>query len=118
PFGWHDLWVTSRGYVTWYQTSFHDEQSLGEFTRGTFGGDFVRRAASVSAEFRFSLTRDVLKLSIFSDAALYTEVNRLLDRGPVHVAVSVGPGAHLLLEGIVQVDFYVAFGLRPEGTLA
>jgi hypothetical protein len=118
PFGWHDLWLKSHGYAAWYQTSFHDEQSLGEFLRGGFGRDFVRRAAGLGTEFRFSVTRDVFKVSLFTDFAGYMQVDNMAETGPLRVAFSFGPGAHFLLEGLVQLDLYLSFALRPVGTLA
>ena len=115
--------MRAYGYAVWYEASFHDEASLGEFLRGAFGADFVRRAGSLNAEFRFSITRDVLKVSVQSAAVLYTAIDLTprpgqppRDAGPVQVAFAVGPGAHLLLEGMFQLDFYLMFGLRPQGT--
>jgi hypothetical protein len=118
PFGWHDLWVRFNGYATWYQASFQDEKSLGEFLRGTFGRDFVYCGAAASTEFRFSITRDIFKVSLFSDAAVYQEVDNLAFNGPGRVAFAFGPGAHFLLEGLVQLDVYLALGVRPVGTQA
>lgn len=113
PFGWHDLWVRSRAYAAWYKTTFHDEASLGEFLHGAFGQDFIRRAASGEAEFRFSITRDVVKVSLNASAALYTKVDRTRDSGPLAVAFALTPGIHFLLDGMFQLDIYGAFGLRP-----
>ncbi len=114
PFGWHDLVLRANAYIVWYESVFHDEISLGEFLHGAFGATFVRRAASVNPEFRFSITRDVFKVSIQSEVAVYTDVDRLADRGPLKLAWSFGPGLHLLLEGMFQLDVYVTFGMRPK----
>ena len=86
-------------------------------------GDQVRRVASFTNEFRFSITRDVLKVSLQSTAAAYTAINAPRpdgmprtdrDGGDVRFAFSGGPGLHLLLEGMFQLDAYVMFGLRPQ----
>ncbi len=114
PFGWHDLWLRSGAYVVWYDSTFHDEASLGEFLHGAFGQDYVRRAANLNTEFRFSVTRDLFKLSLQSDVAIYTAVDRTRDQGPLQFASSFGPGLHLLLEGMFQLDIYVTIGLRPR----
>jgi hypothetical protein len=114
PFGWHDLWVRAYAFAVWYDSTFHDESSLGEYLHGAFGSEYVRRAASLNTEFRFSITRDVLKVGIQSDIALYTPIDRSKDAGPVLFAASVGPGLNLLLEGMFQLDVYVTFGLRPN----
>src|SRR6185295_9126810 len=87
---------------------------------GAFGSDYVRRAASINTEFRFSITRDVLKVGVQSEVALYTAVDRSSDAGPLLLATSLGPGLHILLEGMFQLDVYATFGLRPdwEGIIA
>jgi hypothetical protein len=118
PFGWHDLWIRTRGYATWYQWSFHDEQSLGELLRGVFGRDYVLRGANLSTEFRFSITRDIFKLSLSSDVAIYSPVESLQDTGQLRAAFDFGPGAHFLLEGLLQLDMYFTVGVRPVGTTA
>jgi len=117
PFGWHDLWLRSSAYVVWYETQFHDEASLGDFLHGAFGQDFVRRAANINTEFRFSITRDLLKVSVQGDFAIYTAVDRTRDQGPLQFASSFGPGLHLLLEGMFQLDMYLTFGLRPRSVV-
>ena len=68
----------------------------------------------MNTEFRFSITRDVFKVSVQSDLAIYTAHNRITDQGPLQFASSVGPGAHLLLEGMFQLDMYLTIGLRPK----
>ncbi|MBL8952745.1 MAG: hypothetical protein JNK82_18335 [Myxococcaceae bacterium] len=117
PFGWHDFWLRSGAYVVWYESQFHDEASLGEFLHGAFGQDFVRRAANINTEFRFSVTRDLLKISVQSDLAIYTAVDRTRDQGPLQFASSFGPGLHILLEGMFQLDMYLTIGLRPRGVI-
>ncbi|MBK7857188.1 MAG: hypothetical protein IPJ65_00935 [Archangiaceae bacterium] len=117
PFGWHDFWVRAYAFAVWYQSSFHDESSLGEYLHGAFGSEYVRRAASINTEFRFSITRDVLKVGVQSDFALYTPIDRSKDAGPILFATSIGPGLNLLLEGMFQLDVYVTFGLRPNWPL-
>jgi hypothetical protein len=49
---------------------------------------------------------------------VYQEVDNLAFNGPGRVAFAFGPGAHFLLEGLVQLDVYVALGVRPVGTQA
>lgn len=114
PFGWHDLWLRANGFAVWYESTFHDESSLGDYLHGAFASEFVRRAASVNTEFRFSLTRDLLKLGVWSEVAVFTAVDRSQDRGPLQLAAAFGPGIHLLLEGMFQLDGYVTFGLWPH----
>lgn len=113
-FGWHDLWVRARGYAAWQDVSVLDEVSVGEFLRGGFGGEFIRRGAGGGAEFRFSLSRDLIKLGIFTDWAVFTETKGVRDVGPTRVAGVIGPGLNLLVAGLLQLDIYLAFGWRSH----
>jgi hypothetical protein len=121
PFGWHDLWLKSQGRFTWGDVQFHDEQNLGELMRGVFGNTYVRKAGNASAEFRFSLSRDVLKLSVFAQAAAWGEVTRVATATqPVNSETfryggSAGPGFHALIQGMFQLDIYASFGLMSTG---
>jgi hypothetical protein len=115
PFGWHDLWIKSRLRFLWGDIQFHDEEGLGELLRGLFGGTYVRKGGNASAEFRFSLSRDILKLSIFAEGAAWGEVNR----NPPHagdetprVGLATGPGFHALIQGMFQLDIYAIFGIK------
>jgi hypothetical protein len=114
PFGWHDLWIKSRLRFLWGDIQFHDEEGLGELLRGLFGGTYVRKGGNASAEFRFSLSRDILKLSIFAEGAAWGEVNRTTlhygDETP-RVGLATGPGFHALIQGMFQLDIYATFGL-------
>lgn len=110
PFGWHDLWLKGRGLWHWGEVPFHDERAMGELLHGIFGDEFVRRAASVTAEYRFSLTRDVLKLSFFHDLSAYGHVERAEDVDSLRFANAFGPGLHVLFEGMLQLDLYLTFG--------
>jgi hypothetical protein len=130
-FGWHDLWVSSRSRLAFGDVQFHDEESLGELIR-CFGDVFVRKDAQVLTEFRFSLSRDVLKLSFFTAAAVYGEICRGTAPGAdptgacFYVAtgqetprfgISGGPGLHALIQGMFQLDLYAAFGVLSTGRL-
>lgn len=117
PWGWHDIWLKARGAWLWGEVPFHyDELVAGTHLRSVFGDTYVHRVASVGGEFRFSITRDVYKLSLFQDVATWGElVDR--DRGieTVRVGTSFGPGFHALIEGMLQVDIYLAFGIDSAG---
>lgn len=110
--GWHDFWVKSSGRLAWGEVTFHDELSLGHFTRGLFSDQFVPSAVNLSLEFRFSLTRDVLKLSLFHDLVLFAVPDRSAGSVSVQLANSFGPGLHVLLHDMFQFDLYMAFGFR------
>ncbi|MFZ5472273.1 MAG: hypothetical protein ACOZIN_22805 [Myxococcota bacterium] len=110
-FGWHDLWLKAKGTWLWGEVLFHNEEPVaGLHLRGVFGERYVRRVASGSAEFRFSLTRDLYKLSLFHDLAVWGEVDRVTGAELLSVGNSFGPGFHALIEGMFQLDLYLAFG--------
>lgn len=118
-FGWHDLWVNSRGHVAWGDVTFHDEVAAGEFVRGVFGDLWVPAAVNLQLEFRFSLTRDVLKFGIFNDLALLAV--RPVRGEPTLLAQVVdgfGPAVHFLANDMFQLDAYLTFGFRPGGRVS
>jgi hypothetical protein len=110
-FGWHDLWLRTKGRALWSDISFHDEESVGEFTHGAFGDLFIRRAANASGEFRFSVTRDLFKVSLFHEVFVFGEVDRTTGHEITRVGTAIGPGFHALIEGMFQLDIYGSFGL-------
>ncbi len=110
PFGWHDLWFRSRGRALVGDINFHDEDSVGEYTHGVFGDNFVRHAVNATAEFRFSLTRDILKLSLFHEVFLFGQLDRRNGGEYPRIGTAIGPGLHLLIEGLFQMDIFGSFG--------
>ncbi len=113
-FGWHDLWVKSHGHLSWGDITFHDEISVGDFTRGVFPGQYVPSAANLSVEFRFSISRDAIKVSLFHDLALFAVPLRDLGYVVPQLANAFGPGLHILMQDMFQLDMYVAFGFRRQ----
>ncbi len=128
--GWHDLWITSKGAWLWGDVPFVEEEPVGgAYLRGVFGDEYyVKNVAKVGVEFRWSLTRDLYKLSAFSDVAVFGELDLpdpretvstsdLRDSGTLRVASSTGVGFHALIADGFQLDFYYAFGLAPSHQL-
>src|SRR5207248_702774 len=92
---------------------------------------WVRKAANFSCEWRFSVTRDVVKLSLFVESAVWGQIpGRLgvpnsspgsmmndpktgvkLGEETLRIGVTGGPGIHLLLQGDFQLDIYGSFGV-------
>ncbi len=118
PFGWHDFWVRSRGKWLWGEVAFHNEQPVGEYLHGLFGEDFVDRVGNLSLELRLSVTRDVVKVSLFHDLAAFGALDRATGTERLVVADAFGPGLHFLIEGMLQLDIYVAFGFRSDHRFA
>ncbi|MBL8951910.1 MAG: hypothetical protein JNK82_14100 [Myxococcaceae bacterium] len=128
-FGWHDLWLRTRGRMQFGDILFDDEEAVAEVLRGVFNRSFMRKGGHVDVEFRFSLNRDVLKLSFFTEVALYGEVCRLTDPTPadagacrlvkkddevLRLGISAGPGLHALIQGMFQMDLYATIGWRTR----
>jgi hypothetical protein len=124
--GWHDLWLASRGVLLTGHVEFDEDQAVGgSFVRAVFVHRYyVSRVANLSAEFRYSLLRDVYKLSLFHDLAAFGQQNRLywFGRGGVsggsetfRLANSGGLGFHALLLDTFQFNLYLAAGYSSEG---
>jgi hypothetical protein len=115
--GWDDLWIRSRGRVSWGASSFHDDLSMGEYLRALFGDQFVPSAVNFQIEYRFSLARDLLKLSVFHDLVLFAERDPTARSVAPQMANGFGPGVHILAGDLLQVDAYLALGFRGSAEL-
>lgn len=115
--GWHDLWLTSRGAYLWGSVPFIEEQPVGGLhVRGVFDERFyARRVASGGLEARFSLTRDVYKVGVFADVAVFGERDRLAGTEQPRVVGSVGPSFHALIADVFQLDISYGIGLAGRG---
>ncbi len=113
--GWHDVWVKGRGTWMTGDVLFPFEEPLGDHLRGVFGDIFVRAAAGVKGEFRFSLTRDLYKVGVFLDTAAYGELNRDNGTQRIRFGAAFGPSFHALIEGMFQMDLALSFGIISTG---
>jgi hypothetical protein len=116
-FGWHELWWRSRGTLLSGEVPFPDEESLGTHLRAFAGSDYARKVASGGLEFRYSLLRDVLKIGLFYQQAVFGAIDRATDRESLGFAGAGGPGLHVLLADQFQLDAYFAVGWSPGGTV-
>lgn len=116
-FGWHDLLLHGGGFWKGGDVAFDGETSVGgRYLRGVFGGAwFVREAAGARAEFRLSLVRDLFKISVFNDVAVFGEIDRSGGPREVRIADSVGAGFHALILDMFQLDVYYGFGFASDG---
>lgn len=110
--GWHDLWVTSRGAFWWGEPPFVEETSVGgSLVRGVFPDRlFSRRAGSLSLEARLSVVRDVYKLAVFHDLALFQERDPLTGAVRPRLANAFGLGFSALVTDTFQLGVYYALG--------
>ena len=115
-FGWHDLWLKARGAWLAGDVLYPFELPLGDNLRAiSFGDTFVRTVGGASAEFRFSLTRDLFKLGFFVDAAAFGQLDAARLVQTPRVGVAFGPSFHALIEGMFQMDLALSFGLLSTG---
>lgn len=112
-FGWNDLWITSSGGILQGNFSVADAIPMsGSYVRGVYSDDFyMDRIIALGLEYRFSLTRDLFKVSIFDEAALFRE-HVIAGVGPQPEVVNAfGPGLHALVMDTIQLDFYASFAV-------
>jgi hypothetical protein len=117
-FGWHDLWLKARGSYLQGDVLYPFEEPVGENLRGLFADVFVQKAIGARAEFRFSLTRDLFKISAFVDTIAYGELDRFSGKELPRFGIGAGPGFHALLEGFFQLDIYASFGVLSNGRVS
>lgn len=116
-FGWHQLWLKAMATKLWGEVPIGDEERIdGRYIRGVFNEKyFVKEAGAASAEFRYSLTRDQLKLALFADFAFFTGQAHAVDAtDDLRWAAAAGPGVNLLLFDAFQLDLYYSFGLNSD----
>ena len=96
---------------------FPDEESIGNHLNGAFGGsDFARKIGSTGFEFRYSLLRDIFKIGVFYDQAIFGAIDRGDARWSVRTAGAGGPSFHLLLADEFQIDVWFGLGWKSDGS--
>jgi hypothetical protein len=118
--GWHDVWVTSRGAYLWGKMPFSEEQPVGgPHVRGVFDDRFFTRSVlSTGVEGRFSLIRDLYKVGLFTDLALFGERDHLKDTEKARLVGGIGPSVHVLLADTFQFDLYYSVGFARGGEVS
>ncbi len=112
--GWHDLWLRLRGLAMGGKVRFVDEIPMTYFLRGVFGDEIsVRQGAGASLGARFSLARDLYKVGVFADTAVYQRPNEKKKFSPVFAA-AFGPSLHTLVMATLQVNVYYVFGFQGK----
>lgn len=115
PIGWHDVWIRAKG--TWLSgdVMFPFEEVLGEHLPAVFGDIWVQKAGGVRMEFRYSLVRDIAKVGLFANALAFGEESRDTGKTTARFGAGIGPTAHVLIEGIFQLDLFLNFSLLSNG---
>jgi hypothetical protein len=116
-FGWNDLFL--RGTVGGVASNYGIADAVpmtGHFLRGVFGHTvYLDQAAALGLEYRLSLLRDVFKVGVFHEGAVFRE-DRVAN--PTHdysVGNSFGPSFHALVMDVLQFNLYYAVGFTSEG---
>ncbi len=119
-FGWHDFMIGSRGAFFWGDPPFVEETSVGgSLVRGVFADElYSRRAGSLSLEARFSLVRDIYKVAVFHDLAVFQERDRVTGATRPRLANSFGVGLTALIADAFQVGVYYSVGFTNANTPA
>lgn len=113
--GWDEARVYAKANAVFGYVSFTDEVGVSDHVRGIPGDRFfTRNVVSATFEYRVSLSRDNLKLSVFDDLALYAEDGTRTPR----VANGIGAGVHWLVFDAFQCSmwFAVAFTSTEDFT--
>ncbi len=113
--GYDEFHIGVNGAHIFGKPFFYDELSIGDgFLRATFGNDiFLKRALGASVEYRVSLSRDTVKISIFDDVAAYQDLDALREPGDLKAATVFGLGLHVLLLDAFQLNTYAGLGIAP-----
>jgi hypothetical protein len=90
---------------------------MGEgFLRSAFQGTvYARQLAALNLEYRFSLSRDELKLGLFNDVVVYEGLDALREPEGLRLIDNFGLGLHILLVDAFQVNGYFGVGIRSDG---
>lgn len=113
PFGFDELHLGARGADIFGEPRFYDELSIGDgFLRAAFGNTiYFLRAAGTTVEYRLAISRDVLKISIFDDFAVYQDRIDRQEVFGIRAATTFGGGVHLLFLDAFQLNAYAGLGI-------
>ena len=116
PFGWHELRLGAHLTAEVGDVIYVDEIPLESHLRIGFGlVKYTQRVASVSAEFRYSLLRDRIKVGLFNDTGVWRRLPRDDETQAAQLAGSFGAGAFFFVVDTLQVDAYYGAGWSTDG---
>ena len=115
--GWHDLVISSRGRLLAGSVAMPEEVSVGAgLLRGVFVHRYyVNRLAGAGAEMRFSLSRDLFKLSVLMDVATFERRAGEAGGEGWGDASFWGGGFHALIASMWQLNLYYGYGYSFDG---
>lgn len=115
--GWDEIRLAVNGAYLGGDVPFFNEVAFGDgYVRAAFLDEFfVRRILSGQAEYRASLSRDALKVSLFNDIAVFEELDLARDGVAARVVDNFGLGLHVLAFETFQIDIYSGVGITTSG---
>ena len=115
--GWHDLWVRTAGAVVFGEFTLADEEPITRrYLRGVFNRDvYSRGIGALRLDFRYSLSRDLIRIGLFHDFAVFRESEILQTEKKVNVGNAFGPGVFMLLWDSLQFDIMYSVGFLSDG---
>lgn len=114
--GFDELRYEARGAWLGGSVPFYSELPMGRFLRSAFQGSvFAQKVAALAIEYRFSLSRDTLKLGLFNDIAVYESLDAVREPEGIRGIDNFGVGLHILLIDAFQVSGYGGVGIRTDG---
>jgi hypothetical protein len=115
-FGWNDLWLRANAAGVGGEYEIADAIPMHHL-RGVFGGQFyLDRVASVAVDYRISLQRDLFKVGVFHEAAVFREAAGSPTARRSRAGNSFGPSFHALVLDVIQLDLSYAFGFLDDGS--
>jgi hypothetical protein len=116
-FGWNDLWLRGAAGAVGGRYEIADAMPMtGRYLRGVYGHAFyLDRAAAAAFEYRISLTRDIFKVGLFHELAVFREARRTELSDEIRAGNSFGPSFHALVLDALQLDIFYAVGFTLQG---
>lgn len=110
----HELILSSRGMMLAGNVHYWDQEPLSSYLRVFFDSRYwIEEGLEVTAELRLALFSDTVKLGVFHQGALFTDLTA--GRFHAELANAFGPGVHLLVFDNFAIDVYYGLGFSPAG---
>ena len=83
---------------------------------GAFSSEYyVRKYIGLSGEFRYSISRDFVKVGLFHDLVAFGKLDEMRVKESFGIANSFGIALHVLVLDAFQTDTYFGLGFSSEG---
>jgi hypothetical protein len=107
--GWDELRLGGRGALLAPEAPYYLHIPLGDdYLRAAYTDQFSDKVVGINAEYRLSLSRDLLKVGVFNDAVAARDVTVANDK--IRFFESFGLGLHVLFLDAFQLSTYAGVG--------